>query len=98
MTYGELVAEFDDLPELGPVWSAHPLCDRFGELDVEDAAFNRPFRTAIVVNRDDRLPGPGFFKMYVTYRNPKARCRSDADRIAVHLRELGEVARHYGHV
>jgi hypothetical protein len=50
-----------------------------------------------VVSQEDRVPGGGFFKMYVKYRDPKARVRSDIDRIRVHQRELRAVADHYGH-
>jgi hypothetical protein len=97
MTYGELLAVFDDLPEFTGHWPSHPLCDMFGELDIEDASLNRPFRTAIVVSQDDRVPGGGFFKMYVKYRDAKARVRTDIDRITVHQRELKELAKQYGH-
>ena len=97
MTYGELLLVFDDLPEFTGSWPAHPLCDMFGELDIEDASFDRPFRTAIVVSQDDRVPGGGFFKLYVKYRDRKARVRTDIDRITVHQRELRAVAAHYGH-
>src|SRR5438270_7621089 len=97
ITYGELVVHFSDLPELTNAWAAHPLCWMFGELDDEDAAHNRPFRTAIVVSQDKRLPGDGFFKMYTKLRNPKVRVRTDEERIAVHLQELRASAAFYGH-
>jgi hypothetical protein len=97
MTYGDLLEVFNDLPDFTGAWSSHPLCDMFGELDIEDASLGRPFRTAVVVSKDDRVPGGGFFKMYVQYRDPNARIRSDLDRIEVHQRELRAVAAHYGH-
>jgi hypothetical protein len=67
----------------------------FAELDEDDSAHDRPLRTAIVVAQDTLTPGNGFFEMYVKLRDPKARVRSQADRLAVHLRELGELDRHY---
>ena len=97
MTYGELLRAFPDLPEFTGAWSAHPLRDMFGELDVEDAALGRPFRTAAVVSQDDRVPGGGFFKMYVKYCDKKAKIRTDIDRITVHQKVLKELAKHYGH-
>jgi hypothetical protein len=97
MTYGELLEVFTDLPEFNGAWLSHPLCDMFYELDVEDAAQGRPFRTALVVSKDERLPGAGFFKMYSTHRNPRARLRTDMDRLTVHQQELQAVASHYGH-
>ena len=30
MTYKDLITVFSDLPDLGPFWSAHPLCAMFG--------------------------------------------------------------------
>ena len=97
MTYGELLLRFPDLPDFTGAWSAHPLCDMFGELDIEDASFGRPFRTAAVVSQDDRVPGGGFFKMYVKYRDKKAKVRTDMDKIEAHQKELKELAKHYGH-
>lgn len=97
MSYGELVKEFDDLPPLDGYWTSHPLRDMFGELDIEDASLGRPFRTAIVVSRAKGLPGDGFFKMYVEYRDPKAHVKSDDDRITVHQKELKLLAAQYGH-
>jgi hypothetical protein len=97
MTYGDLLREFDDLPDFTGSWPAHPLCDMFGELDIEDALHNRPFRTAIVVSQDDGVPGGGFFKMYKQHRDPSARIGSELDRIQIHQHELQAVAAHYGH-
>ncbi|HYT89060.1 MAG TPA: hypothetical protein VEL76_10155, partial [Gemmataceae bacterium] len=81
MTYGELLEVFNDLPEFTQSWASHPLCKMFGDLDIEDAFHNRPFRTAIVVSKDNGVPGGGFFKMYVEHRDPEAQIRSDLDRI-----------------
>ncbi len=94
MTYSDLLEEFNDLPEFTGPWQSHPLCDMFEVLDIEDGE-RRPFRTAIVVSKDDCLPGAGFFKMYVRYRDPKARIRTDIDRITVHQKELKAVAEYY---
>jgi hypothetical protein len=97
LTYGELISHFDDLPEFTGEWFAHPLCNMFGELDIEDAEFNRPFRTAIVVSQRTNFPGDGFFTMYVEHRDPTAQIRNDIDRITIHQGELRELAAHYGH-
>ena len=97
MTYGQLRDVFDDLPEFTAAWNTHPLCRMFEELDLEDAALGRPFRTAAVISKDDGVPGPGFFKMYARHRDPEARVRNDLDRIEVHQKELKAVAAFYGH-
>lgn len=97
MTYSDLLREFTDLPEFTGSWSSHPLCDMFGELDLEDASLNQPFRTAVVVSQNDGVPGGGFFKMYKKHRDPSARIGSDSDRIQIHQSELQAVAAHYGH-
>lgn len=97
MTYGELLEVFSDIPEFNGAWLSHPLCDMFEQLDVEDASFGRPFRTSVVVSQNDRIPGAGFFKMYLKFRDPKAKIRTDIDRITVHQRELRAVAAHYHH-
>jgi predicted phosphodiesterase len=96
ITYGDLVAHFN-LPDLTHAWSAHPLWGIFGDLDEEDAALGRPFRTAIVVSQDKYLPGNGFFLTYTRLRDRNARFRNDEAKIAVHLRELRELAMWYGH-
>jgi hypothetical protein len=97
MFYGQLVKVFPDLPEFTGAWSAHPLCDMFGELDIDDGEQKRPFRTAIVVAQETGIPGGGFFTMYAKYREPGVRLRNEMDKITVHQRELGELARYYGH-
>jgi hypothetical protein len=96
ITYGELVAAFDDLPALTGAWAAHPLCDIFGDLDDDDAALNRPYRTAIVVSQRNGIPGPGFFKMYAKY-HPNTSVASDIERITIHQQVLRDLAAHYGH-
>ncbi len=42
-------------------WRLHPLCDLFGSLDEQDARAGRPFRTALVISREHKRPGPGFY-------------------------------------
>lgn len=59
--YGDIVAMFG-LPTLDGAWLSHPLCGIFGVLDLEDHRLNRPLRTALVVNRETRMPGNGFFE------------------------------------
>lgn len=92
--YGDLVAEFEDLPPLNGAWSSHPLCQLFDELDREDAAMGRPFRTALVVSRKENLPGKGFFEAYAKYANKGKRIAS-GDRTVVHAAQLKALAALY---
>lgn len=93
--YSDMLTEFPDLPPFTGPWPTHPLCDIFGELDVEDASRGLPFRTALVISPDTGVPGNGFFTMYVRHRDPRARVRSDLERIAVHQRGLAALAQCY---
>src|SRR5450755_1428340 len=69
INYGDVNARFPDLPPLTGAWLAHPLCGIFDELDVQDAAAKRPFRTAMVIAKERNMPGPGFFKTLSRLRN-----------------------------
>jgi hypothetical protein len=70
-TYSRLIEEFPDLPPLTGAWLSHPLCDIFGQLDAQDNAGCRPFRTALVFAKETSIPGQGFFDMLAIYRKQK---------------------------
>lgn len=92
--YGDLVGAFEDVPPLDGAWASHPLCQMFDELDREDAAMGRPFRTAIVVSRKENLPGKGFFDAYARYANKGKRIAA-GDRVVVHASQLKALAQYY---
>ncbi len=85
--YSDLTAEFEDLPSLSGAWRSHPLCRIFDELDREDADFNRPFRTAIVVNRETFQPGPGFYESYSRFLLD-GRPITPGERVSIHATQL----------
>jgi hypothetical protein len=58
--YSDLAARFG-LPPMNGAWSAHPLCDIFGQLDQYDEANKRPYRTSLVIGKETNMPGQGFF-------------------------------------
>lgn len=86
--YGDLTAHFG-LPPLDGAWSSHPLAAVFGVLDQEDAIAKRPFRTAVVVRREDRVPGDGFFQALELLRGIKA--RNSDKKLEVFIAELKAV-------
>ena len=71
MTYGQVLEKFPDLPPLTGAWLSHPLCEMFGQLDAEDFAAGRPFRTALVYAKETSIPGQGFFDTLARYRKQK---------------------------
>lgn len=66
--YNDLAAHFG-LPPVDKFWASHPLCRIFDTLDREDAANDRPFRTALVVSRERGIPGQGFFNTLCELRH-----------------------------
>jgi hypothetical protein len=94
LQYGDLITAFDDLPPLDEKWLSHPLCRIFDELDREDAALGRPFRTAIVVSKEEHLPGDGFFKVYAKYKN-NGREIPRGERVFVHAEQLRVLVEYY---
>jgi hypothetical protein len=92
ISYGELVGELDLPPLTGP-WPSHPLCKMFGDLDEQDELHHRAWRTAIVVSKDDLMPGTGFYDTLEKLR--KIQCDSEQERLAVHLREFRNLIAYY---
>jgi hypothetical protein len=92
ITYGQVLDEFPDLPEMNGAWLSHPLCEMFGQLDALDHANGRPFRTALVYARDLSLPGQGFFDTLSGYRKKKI---SKNQQLEVWVAEVDAVKAHY---
>lgn len=92
VTYTEVAEKF----HLGPIngmWSAHPLCQIFDELDQEDARAKRPFRTSVVISKPLNRPGEGFFTALKRYKkddnSAEKNLRVNAEeKFAVWLAEL----------
>ena len=49
-------------------WQDHPLSRILGELDEADTESERPFLSALVVNKDTGFSGPGLFKAIADLR------------------------------
>jgi hypothetical protein len=93
--YGDLANRFD-LPPI-VTWNLHPLREIFGTLDQEDAAMERPFRTALVVRMDGGMPGPGFFTTLGELRDviiPNA----EQERYELFLGELNNLCEYWSNV
>lgn len=71
VTYGRVLEEFPDLPPLTAAWLSHPLCELFGQLDAQDHAAGRPFRTALVYAKETSIPRQGYFETVARYRKQK---------------------------
>ncbi len=61
VTYSSITNKFS-LPEFNGVWVAHPLCQIFEVIDQQDAIAKRPFRTSVVISKNNNTPGTGFFE------------------------------------
>jgi hypothetical protein len=92
ITYGQVLQQFPDLPEMSGAWLSHPLCEIFGHLDAQDHAAGRPFRTALVYARDLSVPGQGFFDMLGGYRKKRI---GKGQQLEVWLAEVDAVKSHY---
>ncbi len=68
VNYGRLVEQFN-LPPFDGAWSDHPLSTIFEELDQQDAAADRPFRTSVVVAVETNTPGSGYFEALERLKN-----------------------------
>ena len=82
------------LPPVTDAWLSHPLCEIFDALDVDDHAHGRPFRTAMVVNRETSIPGEGFFKTVQSLRKITAP-RDPMKRIEFWKKEFDELVAFY---
>ena len=59
--YGSVAQAFG-LPDFDGAWASHPLSEIFEVIDQQDAVANRPFRTSVVILKNQNCPGPGFFE------------------------------------
>lgn len=90
--YADVIKQFPDLPQLGPYWRSHPLSDIFGNLDDDDQANGRPFRTALVISKDRNTPGQGFFD---AMRGLRKMTILESDQIKIWLDELEALRNFY---
>lgn len=87
VTYNELATALGFAP-VTDAWSSHPFSSIFDELDVEDHALGRPFRTALVITQETKYPGEGFWTMVLRLRFPKKTRFSDKERMTLYSQEL----------
>lgn len=92
LTYGQLLEAFPDLPPLTGAWLSHPLCDIFGQLDAQDHAAGRPFRTVLVFAKETSIPGQGFFDTLARYRKQKI---AKSQQIDVWVKEIKAIKAYY---
>lgn len=91
IAYTDVVNNFRDLPDMNGAWLSHPLCYIFGELDEEDYAKGRPFRTAVVIARERNMPGPGFFGTVSRLRGCKLK---EAEHLQIWIKEAAVLDNH----
>jgi hypothetical protein len=92
INYAEVIRIFPGLPPLNGNWSSHPLAQIFGDLDREDFANGRPFRTALVFALETSIPGDGFFKTLSDLRRIEI---SNTERSRLWIDEVNAVIAHY---
>ena len=90
--YIDVVNRFPDLGHLTSYWSGHPLSAIFGHLDDEDETLKRPYRTALVISTEHRMPGQGFFDTMAALRKMTI---LKADKEELWIRELNALIAYY---
>ena len=94
ITYNELAAALDFTP-VTDAWLSHPFAGIFDELDEDDHAKRKPFRTALVITQETKYPGAGFWAMALRLRYPKKTRFSEAESRAFYFGELQSLAESY---
>jgi hypothetical protein len=89
--YSELVEQFG-LPPLDGAWLGHPLQRAFGALDAEDAEARRPFRTSLVISKENNMPGDGYFKSLAELKG--IHTKSEKQRLEAFSKELTAAMNH----
>ena len=92
--YNKLAADLG-MPPVTDAWFSHPLCGIFEELDLEDHAKGRPFRTALVITEKSKFPGDGFFEMVRKLRFPRKTKFSEKEILTLYSTELQSLASLY---
>lgn len=95
VTYSDLL-EYFGLPRISKryLWNLSPMKDIFLALDSADAKAGRPLRATMVVRKDTRIPGNGYFRSLCGYREiliPE----STLEKRELHKGELGRLAGYY---
>ncbi len=93
--YGDLAAQLS-LPPITDAWFTHPLCNIFEQMDVEDANLGRPLRTVLVISRERKMPGEGFFKTYLQLHPHVRPPKTDLEKMKLYIDELNRVSSYYG--
>ena len=88
------VTEHFGLPRPNSNWRNHILCKLFIQLDEEDAGARRPFRTAMVTRKKDKVPGQGFFLSLHYLRKIPVPTTLIAKR-GIHRLEVDALKQHY---
>jgi len=96
LTYTELASHFK-MPAMTNAWLSHPLAAIFNELDEDDHAKSRPFRTVLVYAVSLSTPGDGFFETVRRLRFPKKTklFRTEAEKLRIYSDELQALVQHY---
>ena len=80
ITYGDLAERTGLPPFRDKNWMAHPLSKILGELNEQDHAANRPFRSALVVNAESGVTGESFFNALAELRYSGAEVPAERKR------------------
>ena len=94
ITYNDL-ANTLRFPAVTDAWFSHPFCGIFDELDRDDHAKRKPFRTALVITEATKYPGAGFWSMALRLRYPKKAKFSELEMMTFYSKEVQDLAAAY---
>jgi predicted transcriptional regulator len=89
--YNELAEELA-LPPVNNLFHNSPLNLFFQQIDADDAEEQRPFRTAVVVQKGTKRPGSGFYRSLEALRGIAI---SAEDEISVWKKEISDLTTYY---
>ena len=92
--YNKLADELG-FPPVTDAWFSHPFAAIFGELDDDDHAKKKPFRTALVITEKTTYPGDGFWTMVLRLRFPKKTKFTEMEMQTFYSDELQALVRCY---
>ena len=92
--YNTLAGELG-FPPVTDAWFSHPFAALFGELDDDDYAKKKPFRTALVITEETKYPGNSFWAMVLRLRFPKKSRFSENEKLIFYSNELQALVRCY---
>ena len=95
VVYYNQLASLLGFPPVTDAWLSHPFAGIFDELDNDDHAKKKPFRSALVIAERTTQPGEGFWAMVLRLRFPKKTRFSEKERIKFYADELQALVQCY---